>query len=175
MESQISKAEQLAIELLRAIDPSLEFTRDVGIESEAVKEGEVVLCTDVEAEHPYLAAYVLARDAIWFQRCRNSRPSLEMVTWNELCDGLREAAFAGLSLLYREIYYKDEYVGSSLKHMNGKLVYLMRPASDEEKKKNQDAKVKMKMVQAMWDSAQEVAKEMGGTPKKKRDNSWTFH
>jgi hypothetical protein len=172
---KVSLAEKLAVELLNVIDPTLQFIRKFGEEMDETKEGELILCDDIEAAYPHLAAYFLARDAIWSQRCRDIRPSLEVVTWSELCEGLREAAFAGLAIIYKETYFNDEYVGSAIRHIKGKLAFVMRPANAEEKKQNLDARTKMKMVQAMYDSAHEVAAQMGGGTPKKKNNSWTFH
>lgn len=176
----LNKAEQLAVDILNAIDPSLQLSSksilDTGYGK--IEEGEIILCTDVEEEHPQLAAYILARDSIYLQRVRDVRPSLEAVTWTELCTSLRDLAFAGLATIYSEEYYKDIYVGTGMRRIDGKVAFVMRPATEEDKKRNKEAVARIKMLQAMYDAAHEVVTGMGGGEdgeKKKKSNSWTFH
>jgi nicotinamide mononucleotide adenylyltransferase len=150
-----------------------------------LEEGEVVLCEDVETEHPRLAAFMLARDAIWIQKVRDVRPSFEAVTWSELCSSLRDVAFAGLATIYSEEYYKEIYVGTGLRRLNGKIAFVMRPATEEDLKKNAEAREKIKIIQSMYDAAHEVMSDMkiGKDGKKKEEggvrgkksNAWSFH
>jgi len=183
VETQYTEAEQLALKLLNAIDPTLKLLRKDLTSGGygALEEGELILCDDLEATHPRIASYMIARDAIWLQRVRNARPSLEAVTWTELCTSLRDFAFAALATIYSEEYYKDIYVGTGVRQVKGKIAFVMRPATEEDKKRNREAFEKIKMLQAMYDAAHEVVDSLKSeeveerVKKGKKSNSWTFH
>lgn len=185
MDPQYTEAEQLALKLLNAIDPTLKLIRKDLVEGGygKLEEGEVVLCDDVEVTHPQIAAYIVARDAIWIQRVKDTRPSLEAVTWTELCSSLRDFAFAALAIIYSEEYNKDIYVGTGMRRINGKISFVMRPATEEDLKRNKEAHDKIRMLQAMYDAAHEVIGSLkegeSGESKSfgrgKKPNNWTFH
>ena len=152
--TQESLAERLAIQYLKELDPTLKFMRKpMELEYAGMSKGEVNLCADIEGVHPVIASALLVRDAIWMQRVREQRPSFEVITWNELCQSLKDSAFAALALIYRDEYMKDEYTGSGLRTVDGKMSFVLRPATEEGKQKNIEAREQIKAIQALWDTA----------------------